>query len=87
MSPHMAKSQLDAPPSTSTGIVRLNVNLNAETAQALRDIAAARHISVTEAVRRAIAVYDYIEEETRSGRRVQTSDKNRENVRELVMMG
>ena len=69
-----------------TGIVRLNVNLNAETAAALRKIADDRDISFTEAVRRAISVYDYIDNETKAGRRVQTTDQDRTNVRELVWL-
>ncbi|WP_411699022.1 ribbon-helix-helix protein, CopG family [Conyzicola sp.] len=72
--------------SVDTGIVRLNVNLNAETAAALRKIADERDISFTEAVRRAISVYDFIDSETRNGRRVQTTDSDRSNVRELIWM-
>ena len=71
---------------TDTGLIRLNVNLNQETAAALRKIADDKGISFTEAVRRAISLYDYIEEETRNGRHVQTTDADRNSVRELVMM-
>jgi hypothetical protein len=72
--------------SVETGVVRLNVNLNAETAAALRKIADEREISFTEAVRRAISVYNFIDEETQAGRRVQTTDSDRNNVRELIWL-
>lgn len=80
------KSTSAADHDTETGIVRLNVNLNAETAAALRAIAKERDISFTEAVRRAIAVYSFIDSETRHGRKVQTTDNERTSVRELVLV-
>jgi len=67
-------------------ITRLNVNLNAETAEALKEIAEHRGISFTEAVRRAISVYKFIDDETQEGHRIQTVDPERNQVRELVLM-
>jgi len=67
-------------------LVRLNVNLNSETADALKEIADHRGISFTEAVRRAISVYKFIDEETQEGRRIQTVSPDRSEVRELVLM-
>lgn len=67
-------------------LVRLSVNLNSETAAALRQIAAERGISATEAVRRAIAVYKFVEDEVQEGRTIQTLDKSSNEVRELVLM-
>ncbi|MDM7886572.1 ribbon-helix-helix protein, CopG family [Curtobacterium sp. RHCKG23] len=67
-------------------LVRLNVNLNAETAEALKEIADQRGISFTEAVRRAISVYKFIDDETQEGHRIQTVDPERNEVRELVLM-
>lgn len=69
-----------------TGTVRLNVNLNAETAAVLKQLTEERGISFTEAVRRAISVYNYIDGEARSGRRIQTTDANHSDVREFVLM-
>ena len=46
---------------TDTALVRLNVNLNKETAAALKDIAEKQGISLTEAVRRAVALLKFIE--------------------------
>jgi len=71
---------------TSESITRLNVNLNAETADALKEIAEHRGISFTEAVRRAISVYKFIDDETQEGHRIQTVDPERNQVRELVLM-
>lgn len=42
---------------------RLSVNINDETAQALKELAKRRDTSVTEVVRRAVAVYKFIEDE------------------------
>lgn len=67
-------------------LVRLNVNLNAETAEALKEIADQRGISFTEAVRRAISIYKFIDDETQEGHRIQTVDPERNQVRELVLM-
>lgn len=72
--------------STNEQLVRLNVNLNAETAEALKEIADQRGISFTEAVRRVISVYKFIDDETQEGHRIQTVDPERNLVRELVLM-
>lgn len=71
---------------TDTGLVRLNVNLNKETAAALRELADEQGISFTEAVRRAISVYKYVSDEQSQGRKIQTMDSNDKNKRELVLM-
>jgi hypothetical protein len=70
----------------SEPMTRLNVNLNSETAAALQEIAENRGISFTEAVRRAISVYKFIDDETQEGHRIQTVDPERNQVRELVLM-
>lgn len=72
--------------SNAEPLTRLNVNLNAETADALKEIAEHRGISFTEAVRRAISVYKFIDDETQEGHRIQTVDPERNQVRELVLM-
>jgi hypothetical protein len=71
---------------TAANLVRLNVNLNTETADALRELADERGISVTEAVRRAISLYKYIEDETHDGRRIQVADRTGKMVSELVLI-
>lgn len=67
-------------------MVRLNVNLNQETAEALKEIASEHNVSYTEAVRRAITVLKFIEDEQAQGRKVQTMDPNEKNKRELILM-
>lgn len=71
---------------TDTALVRLNVNLNKESAAALRELADTQGISFTEAVRRAIAVYKYVSDEQEQGRKIQTMDSKEKNKRELVLM-
>lgn len=67
-------------------LVRLSVNMNQDTAEALKEIADEAGISLTEAVRRAISVYKFVEDEIDKGRHVQTADEKGGNVRELVLM-
>jgi hypothetical protein len=69
-----------------TALVRLNVNLNKETAAALKEIAAKENISLTEAVRRAIAILKFVEEEQDRGRKIQTMDRDGKDKRELILM-
>lgn len=47
---------------------RLGVNINDETAGALRAISERRGITVTEAVRRAVSVYRFVNDETTAGK-------------------
>lgn len=67
-------------------LVRLSVNMNPETAAALKHFASKKHLSYTEAVRRAIAIAAYIEDEVEEGRKIQTVDPTRNEVRELVLV-
>lgn len=71
---------------SSDALVRLNVNLNKETAAALKELAEKQNISLTEAVRRAIALLKFVDEEQASGRKIQTMDPEGKNKRELVLM-
>lgn len=80
------KSTGSSDANTTRELVRLNVNLNQETAEALKTIAEERGISATEAVRRAISIYKYIEDEVQEGRKVITSDQENKNVKELVLL-
>lgn len=47
---------------------RLSVNVNDDTAAALRDLSAAKGITITEVVRQAVSVFHLIEAETRQGK-------------------
>lgn len=70
----------------NTDIVRLNVNLNAATADALKRLSDDLGVSLTEVVRRAISVYNFIDDERRKGHRIQTADPEKGDVRELILM-
>lgn len=48
-------------------VTKLNVNINDETAAALKDLAARRQTTVTEIVRRAVSVYKFVEDEVVDG--------------------
>lgn len=65
-------------------MMRLNVNLNTETADALKAIVEERGCSYTEAVRRAIAIYKFIEDETEAGNVIFIGDGR--DRRELVLL-
>ncbi len=65
---------------------RLNVNMNQETALLLRRVAASRGISYTEAIRRAVAVWAFVEDEIAAKHRVQAYDPEAGMIRELVLM-
>lgn len=47
--------------------VRLNININDETAAALQALAAKRDTTLTEIVRRAVSVYKFVEDEVIDG--------------------
>jgi phage terminase large subunit-like protein len=60
----------------SNGMVRLSVNLNRETAEALTELAKQGDITITETVRRSVSIYKYIADEIRSGRKVHVMDQD-----------
>lgn len=67
-------------------LIRLNVNLNPETAEALRDQASKQGISITETIRRCIAVYAFIRTEHGKGNRVIIERSDGSHRREMVIM-
>lgn len=70
---------------TDTGYVRLNININSDAAAAIRDISRKRHISITEVIRRAIAIFQFLEHETAAGSKIQVVDKSG-HIREIVLI-
>lgn len=66
--------------------IRLSVNMNPETADALREIAKAYGVSITEAVRRAVSVAHFVEQQSRDGKSVQIEDPKTGKIKELLMM-
>jgi hypothetical protein len=73
-------------PQMRADLVRLSVNLNEETAMALKDIADRHGISFTEAIRRVIAVYKYLDDEQAAGRVIQIVDPKKRKVWELGLL-
>lgn len=67
-------------------LVRLNVNMNKETAAALKELTDKHGISFTEAVRRAIAVYQFIDHEKDQGGKVFVTDADETRKREFVLI-
>lgn len=67
-------------------LVRLNVNMNEQTAKDLKELADRDGLSFTETIRRAVAIYKYIRDEVKKGRVVVTMDPDGRNRREIVLM-
>ncbi|WP_328712284.1 hypothetical protein [Nocardia salmonicida] len=70
-------------------VVRLSINLAPDVAAVLRNWADKKRISVTEAIRRAIAVWNFIETEKANGNRlaiVESLPGGGERIREVVLI-
>lgn len=70
-------------------VVRLSINLAPDVANVLRGWAERKHLSVTEAVRRAIAVWNFVETERANGNRiavVESLPEGGERMREVVLI-
>lgn len=66
---------------------RLSVNINDETAEALRELADRKGTSVTEIVRRAVSVYKFVEDEVgTNGKQLQLVGRN-DQVTQVAMIG
>jgi hypothetical protein len=59
--------RMTSPPNPPEPTVRLSVNLSPATGGALKEYAARKGVSVTEAVRRAIAVLAFVDESQQRG--------------------
>jgi len=57
-------------PAPSDGPVRLSVNLGTGAAAALRELMSRKDITATEAIRRALSVWKFIEDERAQGRSI-----------------
>ncbi|MFG1921236.1 CopG family transcriptional regulator [Cryptosporangium sp. NPDC048952] len=73
----------------STRPARLSVNLGEEPAAALREIMTRQDISATEAVRRAISLLKFVEDEQRAGNRLAIIEAagRRRWLRRLLLLG
>lgn len=68
--------------------VRLSVNINEETEQALKELAARRDTTVTEIIRRAVSVYKFVEDEVGLNEKsLELRDARNGTVTKLAMIG
>ena len=72
------------PADTSTELIRLSVNITAETREALEKLAAAKSVTMTEALRRAIMQAAYLQEKTANGSLI--LEESNGKLRELVFL-
>lgn len=73
----------------SAGVVRLSVNLAPDVADTLKKNAQRKGLSITEAIRRAIAVWAFLEEAKRKGQRlalIEDLGGGKERMREVVIV-
>ncbi|MFI9204745.1 hypothetical protein [Streptomyces sp. NPDC053048] len=85
----MPENSTDTPTTaatTDTQITRLSVNINAETATKLRWYKEQKGISITETIRRAVALLDLVERETANGSEVLLKSRDGKSVRQLWMV-
>ncbi len=76
------------PPDSDDGeqrYTRLSVNVTLDVADALRSLTKRRGITVTDGVRRAIAIWKIVEDADAKGQQVQIVDPGTGTVRELVL--
>ena len=64
----------DLPKQAAEGYTKLSIYLNPEAAETLAKYTAKRGISYTEAIRRAVAVLKFVDDEISAGREVQVRD-------------
>jgi hypothetical protein len=76
-------------PANADKIVRLSINLSVDVATALKDLAAEKSITITEGIRRAIAVWKFVEDEVARGNRLAVIERDKsgqERVREVILL-
>jgi hypothetical protein len=71
-------------PSGDARGTRLSLRLNTEAAAFVSDVTARRDITITEAIRRALAIYKLIEDAQQAGHHVQIDDGR--TVRSLMLI-
>jgi hypothetical protein len=66
------------------GLVRLSINLSAETADAFKALIERKGITITEGIRRAITVWKFLEDETAKGNQIAVIEQDG-NTRKVVL--
>lgn len=83
--PGHIKNVVPASSSTDDGLVKLSVNLNKETAEALKSVSASMGVNITDSIHRAIAVLQFFHNEKSQGRVIQTMESDGKNKREITL--
>ncbi|MEU1523937.1 hypothetical protein ABZ413_17225 [Nocardia rhamnosiphila] len=89
MSAQGSTNQQAAGTTTRADVVRLSINLAPDVAKVLRGWADRKHINVTEAIRRAIAVWNFVETEKANGNSlavVENLSNGKQRIREVVLI-
>lgn len=68
------------------GLTRLSVNMNAETTEALRQIATEQGISYTEAIRRAISMLAFVRDIHAAGETLIVESADRKQIRKVIVL-
>jgi predicted DNA-binding protein len=66
-------------------LIRLSVNMSRETAESLTKLSRRQGVTKTEVIRRAVALMQFIQDESDSGRKIITMNSNEKKWRELVL--
>jgi hypothetical protein len=65
--------------------VRLSVNLSAESAETFKTLIKRKGLTITEGIRRAIAVWKFVEDETQRGNQIAVIERD-DSVRKVVLL-
>ncbi|WP_331723988.1 hypothetical protein [Streptomyces sp. NBC_00005] len=85
--PSARRTNAETNTSTDTGTLqRLSVNINSETAEKLRWYKEQKQTSITESVRRAVALLYLVEQESEGGNEILIRSKDGKSVRQLWMI-
>lgn len=72
--------------SRARGVTRLSVNISADTADALRELAERNGTSVTNVVRRAVGVYKFLDDQLDSDHHLQIVDKSKNEITTIALV-
>jgi hypothetical protein len=67
------------------GIVRLSINLSTETADAFKALLERKGLTITEGIRRAITVWQFLEDEASKGNEIAVIEQD-DKVRKVVLL-
>ena len=68
-----------------SGVVRLSINLSAETADQFRALIERKGLTITEGIRRAIIVWKFVEDETARGNQIAVIEQDN-SIRKVVLL-